>query len=205
MMIGGDRPSGRRSGPIRESDAVIETGTIARGNRRRDKAQHIIDADRQDMLALCHQLEELADDLPDSLHPGQARRLGMTLGGALERHVTLYETLVFDALVDRDDIPTAAAIEQAKREHREMLGLAIELGESLIGIAETKASGGSERLGLLLRNMFEGLARHLCWEQITILEAFTRFVPSHEREQRALALTEIGRVVPFPGPGLRRP
>jgi len=125
-------------------------------------------------LLLCEQLEAIADSLPGEIDTQKCLLAARTLYPAIKRAHDFEEGEVFPLLsaeIDSRDSgalsPLASSLERLRYEHWEDESYAEELTDALSGKITDAAN--AETVGYMLRGFFEGLRRHIAFENEFIL------------------------------------
>jgi hemerythrin-like domain-containing protein len=119
------------------------------------------------LLALCDDLEAIADSLPRHVVAQNCIYAGKSLG-RLIRDVHAYEERwLFPALQARfaSSADMTAAIERLKFEHVADECYADDLAERLIDLGNGATSINMEALAYMLRGFFDALRRHIAYER----------------------------------------
>lgn len=118
-------------------------------------------------LALCDQLEEIADSLPNGLDRRNcvlaARALGPTIGN-IHRFEEQRIFPHFCAVLGHS-AEAAKTVERLKNEHLEDEGYAAELRDALRLAARDGETDNPETLGFMLRGFFGAVRRHVAFER----------------------------------------
>jgi len=119
------------------------------------------------MLALCHMLEGIADDLPSRVDRLQCLAVAADLLPALRECHRFEEDVVFPAFVrqtDREDI-----VARLRLEHMEDESAAADLTEALLAHGHGRPIENPEAFGYMLRASFESMRRHIAFERDHVL------------------------------------
>jgi hemerythrin-like domain-containing protein len=119
------------------------------------------------LLALCDDLEAIADSLPRHVVPEDCILAAKTLG-SLIRDVHAYEEkTLFPALKDRFPASTeiSSAIDRLKLEHLADECYADDLAEKLLYLGNGGEGVNIEALAYMLRGFFDALRRHIAYER----------------------------------------
>lgn len=130
-----------------------------------------LDSAHAQQLLLCDRLEAIADSLPDRVDRQACLHLARAIHPLVAGAHTMEEDLLFPALAARwGKVPgMMQTIERLKFEHFEDMGFAEELCDALMAIGQGDARLPPEALGYMLRGFFEGLRRHIAFEQDMLL------------------------------------
>jgi len=119
------------------------------------------------LLALCDDLEAIADSLPRHVIPQDCIFAAKTLG-RLIRDVHAYEeTTLFPALMARFTASPeiASAIDRLKSEHVADECYADDLAEKLLYLGNGGQDVNIEALAYMLRGFFDAMRRHIAYER----------------------------------------
>ncbi|WP_158625944.1 hemerythrin domain-containing protein [Arsenicitalea aurantiaca] len=134
------------------------------------------------LLALCDQLERIADRLPDGIDRQECLVLARALGPALYRIQTVEETLAFPVLAGWQSLEPemAETLERLRFEHQSDLCYAEEIQDMLRAYGEGRPSPAPDAAGFMLRGFFEGIRRHVAFERQALLPlaALMRHAPA---------------------------
>lgn len=124
-----------------------------------------------EQLALCRELEDIADSLPSSINRQKCIYAAKALG-PLIRGVHHYEESVLfpwleSHVADHPDI--ARTLDRLKFEHFEDECFAEELTDALLKLG-SGTPANMEAVGYMLRGFFEGMRRHIAFENDYILK-----------------------------------
>lgn len=127
-----------------------------------------------EQLALCRELEDIADSLPASINRQKCIYAAKALG-PLIKGIHHYEETVLFPMSQRD--PDAAVhlestLERLKFEHCEDECFAEELTDALLKLGSGERVN-MEAVGYMLRGFFEGMRRHIAFEQEHLLQGIT--------------------------------
>ncbi len=127
-------------------------------------------------LKLCDELEEIADSLPDQIDVVRCLRAAKTLDPAVKYAHRFEELELFPLLANNQRAPLELqqSLQRLRYEHLEDESFAEELADKLLDtvegrIAPAVSTEQAELLGYMLRGFFEGLRRHIAFEQEHIL------------------------------------
>ncbi|MGR3551906.1 hemerythrin domain-containing protein [Pseudooceanicola sp.] len=122
---------------------------------------------------ICHRLELLADQLPDRIDTLAATMLADALYPTLRTCQDLEEAYVFPIILkwDRTLGPTVARL---RAEHVEDEEHASVVAEAVTHFARSPRHADAERLGYLIRGLFQPLMRHSAFDRDIILPLYCR-------------------------------
>ena len=122
---------------------------------------------KSDQLALCDQLEEIADSLPDRVNRQKCLYAAAALAPMIRKVHQFEEELLFPKLaVLMIGEPTSAkTLERLRFEHCEDECFAEELTEALLDLGRGRENINVEATAYMLRGFFEALRRHIAAEQ----------------------------------------
>lgn len=156
--------------------------------RRRDSAENAhplgesaenitirsLNAAYREQLELCDRLEEIADSLPTQFDRQRCIEAATTLGPMIRNQHRREEQVLFPWIALRNgvDKPLETTLARLTSEHFEDECFAEELADTLqrLGAGEPV---NTEALGYMLRGFFEGMRRHIAFEQDHLLAALT--------------------------------
>jgi hypothetical protein len=131
-----------------------------------------MDRSYADQLALCDELEEIADSLPDnvdrqkSIHA--ARSLWPLIRGSHSFEENIFFPMIRERLSDVENLDET--IKRLRQEHTADECYAEELTDSLFRLGAGDRTLNAETLGYMLRGFFESLKRHIAFEREHILQ-----------------------------------
>ncbi|MFZ1815135.1 MAG: hemerythrin domain-containing protein [Rhizobiaceae bacterium] len=122
-------------------------------------------------LKLCADLEAIADSLPDDVDPKMCLAMARALPQILARAHSLEndELFPFLLMLRPGDKNLAASLERLRYEHWEDESYSEEVSSELLDCAMCTSRRTADATGYLLRGFFEGLRRHIAFEQEHIL------------------------------------
>lgn len=125
-----------------------------------------------EQLALCDELEEIADSLPANINRQKCIYAAKALGPMI-RSLHQYEETVLFPRVRQSQRGQAEdeTLSRLRYEHLEDEGYAEELTEALFKIGSNDPVN-MEAVGYMLRGFFEGLRRHIAFERSHLLKGF---------------------------------
>ena len=150
----------------KEEPGAIDTATLFEGDPfEAMKRAH------SDVMALCDQLENIADSLPDNVDRQTCVHAARTLW-PLVRSVHSFEETVLFPLVEekfagREGL--SQTIERLKHEHFDDECYAEELTDSLLRLGAGDQGLNPEATGYMLRGFFEAMRRHIAFEEEHLL------------------------------------
>jgi hemerythrin-like domain-containing protein len=125
-----------------------------------------------EQLRLCAELEAIADSLPTSINRQKCIYAAKALG-PLIRGVHHYEDEVVFPALERQFQTTpdlARTLARLRFEHFEDECFAEELAERLLLLGSGRSDVNMEATGYMLRGFFEGVRRHIAFEQDHLLQ-----------------------------------
>lgn len=136
---------------------------------RQEPLRHLADVKRAhtQMLALCHMLEGIADDLPSRVNRLECLAVAADLMPLLRECHRFEEEVVFPAFARRtggDDI-----VDRLRLEHVEDDCAAADLSEALLAYGHGRPIENPEAFGYMLRALFESMRRHVAFERDHVL------------------------------------
>lgn len=170
--------------------ALVTTGKDAgkHGDPCSNLPQSCLVADRAhaDMLRLCHDLEQIADSLPNMIDRRLCLIVAAQIVPLVQTSHAYEEAHVFPAFVAKTaTLPLCnstpvhlASIRRLKAEHIEDECAAQDLAEMLRPIGYGIAVENPEALGFMLRAFFEAMRRHIAFEREHILPVLAHGGPS---------------------------
>lgn len=128
-------------------------------------------ATHRDQLALCRSLEAIADSLPTDIDRAACINAARALGPLISRAHDLEEVQIFPAIERRRAaaIDLTRTIERLKYEHMEDVCFSEELHDALMAYGRGEPRPTPDAFGYMLRGFFEGLRRHIAFEQEIIV------------------------------------
>ena len=118
-------------------------------------------------LALCDDLEAIADSLPSNIVRQDCLLAARSLGRLIREVHAYEEETLFPALkaLHQSKPEIVAAIERLTFEHLADECYAEDLAEKLFDIGSGGTDANMEALGYMLRGFFESLRRHIAFER----------------------------------------
>ena len=145
-------------------------------------------------LQLCDLLEEIADRLPDRIDGRQCVYAAAALRYRVNAHHQLEEDVLFPRLAARagDDPDLHKILKRLADEHRTDEGHCEEAIELLTKLSEGIAPRNVEAAGYMLRGLFEGLRRHIAFENDHVLPKAQALLQHDDLEALARAIRRSG-------------
>lgn len=130
-----------------------------------------IDRAHADQLALCEQLEEIADSLPDNVERQKCIHAARVLFPLIRGSHSFEESILFPLLEKRltsvENISNT--FNRLRQEHTVDECYAEELTDTLLRLGAGDKTLNPETTGYMLRGFFESLRRHIAFEREHIL------------------------------------
>ncbi|MDH4441987.1 MAG: hemerythrin domain-containing protein [Rhizobium sp.] len=125
---------------------------------------------QEEQMALCLELEAIADSLPTNINRQKCIYAAKALGPLIKGIHHYEETVLFPQLRASADANEhlAVTLERLKFEHCEDECFAEELTDALLRLG-SGAPVNMEAVGYMLRGFFEGLRRHIAFEREHLL------------------------------------
>jgi len=119
------------------------------------------------LLAMCNELEAVADSLPNNVDRQKCLRLARALGPLLMEAQKLEEGEIFPALLtlDPSQVGLGGTLNQLRFDHQLDLCYAEEVQDMLRSYGEGRRNVSPDAAGFMLRGFFEGLRRHIAFEE----------------------------------------
>lgn len=158
-------------------DGKHTTDVTRTGNRLLDAGKRDLawlDRAHTEQLALCRELEEIADSLPASINRQKCIYAAKALGPLIKGIHHYEETVLFPQLQSNPDATEALGptLERLKFEHCEDECFAEELTDALLKLGSGDRVN-MEAVGYMLRGFFEGIRRHIAFEREHLLQGIT--------------------------------
>lgn len=118
----------------------------------------------QEQLALCRTLEDIADSLPTSIDPQRCMLAAKALGPVISGMHHYEEQHFFPWIRTQLTGDLTRTLDRLRFEHLEDACFAEELTDALLKLG-AGTSTNMDALGYMLRGFFEGLRRHIAFEQ----------------------------------------
>ena len=130
----------------------------------------VLSGSHRRILAICDELEEFADALPNRLDAARCGRLAGNLVSLLaECHQT--EERCFQSIRKTRMPHLSVSIARLRSEHRRDEYFAEDIAAALGGVRDTEPMGNPEAFGFILRSFFETQRRHVAFEEEHIIPA----------------------------------
>ncbi len=135
----------------------------------------------EEQLALCIELEEIADSLPAGTNRQKCIYAAKALCPLIRSIHQYEENVLFPHLSQQhaNSGPMLATLSRLKFEHFEDEGYAEELTEALLRLGSGEPVN-VEAVGYMLRGFFEGVRRHIAFEKAHLLHDYLPFSPISE-------------------------
>ncbi|MCQ0988547.1 hemerythrin domain-containing protein [Jiella marina] len=132
---------------------------------------------------LCRSLEAIADALPDNLDTQHTLHVARSIGATIRKAHHFEENTIFPLLSQHfEKRPELfGTLQRLHYEHWEDESFADELCEKLTDYVRRGESSDAEALGYMLRGFFEGLRRHLAFEEEHVVPLIAELDRSNER------------------------
>jgi len=130
---------------------------------------------RREQLELCDRLEEIADSLPDQVDTQRCIDLSRTVIMVLSRAQKVEEEYFFPALRISRVAEVEVALNNLQLHHTGDVCYAEELSEALLTLGEGSPVHDPEVTGYMLRGFFEGVRRHIAFEEQLAAELRSEF------------------------------
>lgn len=131
----------------------------------------------QDKLALCDDLESIADGLPHKVERALCLSIAARIVPMLKHSHAYEEEVVFPAFAAASPPVGDVSIRRLKAEHVEDECAAQDLADVLFAIGHGSPIDNPEALGFMLRAFFEALRRHIAFEREHVMPALARDMP----------------------------
>ena len=129
----------------------------------------------REQLALCRQLEEIADSFPDNINTQKclfaAKVLHPLIKGVHDFEEKKFFPWVANTAPSQRDM--TATLERLRFEHCEDECFAEELTDLLLRLGSSDKTVNYETAGYMLRGFFEGVRRHIAFEREHLLDQFS--------------------------------
>lgn len=141
-------------------------------------------------LALCDELEAVADSLPRDIDQQRCLTLARAICPTVARAHLLEENILFPALHRRwSNVPgLAETLERLRFEHYEDMCFAEEVHDALLSVGRGEPTPSAAAIGYMLRGFFEAVRRHIAFESELLVpllrisaEAVSRTAPLADR------------------------
>lgn len=139
-----------------------------------DRLLAFLGTSHRDQRVLCDQLEAIADSLPEQVDRALCLYAARALGPLIAHAQALEEEVLFPALESRwRGLPgMARTLERLRLEHCEDACFAEELFDALMAYGRGVPDPAPETFGYMLRGFFEGLRRHIAFEEEVVVPLF---------------------------------
>jgi hemerythrin-like domain-containing protein len=125
-----------------------------------------------EQLALCNELEEIADSLPANVNRQKCIYAAKALAPMIRSLHHYEETIVFPRIKPwQNGSADDETLSRLRYEHLEDEGYAEELTEALYNLGSGEPVN-MEAVGYMLRGFFEGMRRHIAFERSHLLKNF---------------------------------
>lgn len=120
----------------------------------------------QVQLELCDVLEKIADQLPDQVDPQNCLNVARSIYPTVKKAHAYEENQLFPFLeANYEQYVMPQTLDRLHCEHWEDESFACEVQEALVNFVSAPQWANTEALGYMLRGFFEGLRRHIAFEQ----------------------------------------
>ena len=127
-----------------------------------------------ELLKLCDALEAVADALPGPVDTDACRTLADRLGPLVRSAQRIEEQSVYSEIEKgAAAAQLAPVLTQLRAEHWADACLAEEVQDALNGLADGQAVPSAEAVGYMLRGFFQGMRRHVAFEQAFFASQFS--------------------------------
>ena len=125
-----------------------------------------------EQLALCDELEEIADSLPANVNKQKCIYAAKALVPMIQALHRYEETVLFPRVQQKNGSDDSGeTLSRLRYEHLEDEGYAEELTETLLKLGSNDPVN-VEAVGYMLRGFFEGMRRHIAFERTHLLKDF---------------------------------
>lgn len=130
-------------------------------------------------IALCAQLEAVADGLPSHIDRQQCLLLARAVCPTVAAAQSLEERVLFPAISTlAETMPELKhTLERLRWEHFEDMCFAEELHDALLAMGRGEPTLDAEATGYMLRGFFESVRRHVAFEREMLLPLISRSAP----------------------------
>jgi hypothetical protein len=158
-----------QNGPA--DSGATQTGNLLLDTGKRDLSW--LNRAHGEQLALCRELEGIADSLPANINRQKCIYAAKALGPLIKGIHHYEETVLFPMLQANPDatVSLGSTIERLKFEHCEDECFAEELTDALLKLGSGERVN-MEAVGYMLRGFFEGMRRHIAFEREHLLQGF---------------------------------
>lgn len=150
-------------------------------------ALEFVKLDHEQHLQLCDVLEAIADSLPDRIDEQQCVYAAEALRYRVNAHHQLEENVLFPRLAARagDDLALRKILDRLADEHRTDEGHCEEAIELLSKLSHGILPLNMDAAGYMLRGLFEGLRRHIAFENDHVLPLAQKILQQDDLEALA--------------------
>ncbi|WP_366140037.1 hemerythrin domain-containing protein [uncultured Jannaschia sp.] len=145
------------------------TGIVGEPNSPALRFEVLISGQEQ----VCHELEALADTLPDRIDTLAATVLAEELYPTLRACQDLEEARIFPAIL-ASGAGLEVTIARLRAEHIEDEDHAVMVAESVMRFVRDPRRADADRLGFLMRGLFQPLRRHSAFDRDIVLPLYRR-------------------------------
>ncbi len=131
-----------------------------------------LDRHHESKLAICSELEAIADSLPGAVDRHACLRVAASLLPVMRTAQAYEEQVVFPAFMAGSGSPES--LRRLRVEHIEDESLGEELTEGLLRIGHGGAVQNPEAFGFMLRAFFETVRRHIAFEREHVMPIVQR-------------------------------
>ena len=161
MMSGKDGKSNKRGVVVPMRPAAASHTTTPRA------ALETMSGYLKSQIALCNELENIADSLPDRVNAQDCLHVARSIYPTVRKAHDFEENELFPMLKSRfeSDTQLLEALNRLHFEHWEDESFAEEVADGLKAFVAKRERANPEVLAYMLRGFFEGLRRHIAYEQ----------------------------------------
>lgn len=143
-----------------------------------DNPLETLSQEHEVQLRLCDALEQIANDLPESVNPTMVYTARELLDHAFHCHMRFEDEQLFPRLRYRgaDSEGLSDIIAQLSHEHDRDECFGTEIAEEFAGLAKTGTCRNPDMLGYMLRGFFECQRRHIALENIAVIPVARRIL-----------------------------
>jgi len=136
-----------------------------------DRAIALVARCHASQLALCEELEAVADSLPSNVDRQRCLHLARAIRSVLADAHNIEEAILFPSIerLQHRLIDATATLERLRFEHYEDMCFAEELRETLLCIGRGEGDLSADATGYMLRGFFESIRRHVAFERELLL------------------------------------
>jgi hypothetical protein len=121
------------------------------------------------LLAICDELERVADSLPDRVDLAHCERLARDTVASLAQTHQREEVELLPLLAASSRVEFREMAERLRQDHEFDGQAAMEVEEALLGLAAQQPALSPDATGYLLRSFFESVRRHVHSEQYLLV------------------------------------